>query len=285
MEATALVAEQVTLNSLVQNLVYASGTVGAIIVVVGLLLIEAYERDFGIPVVHAWGMTETAPLGSVAKLKSNAKSLGEDERYRLRSLQGMAPPGLEMRIAGDDGAELPWDGEAVGEVQVRGPWVAGSYYESPDSGTRFTEDGWFKTGDVATMDPSGFMQITDRTKDLIKSGGEWISSVELENAVMAHDAVRECAVIAVPDEKWAERPMAVVVPVEGAGELTLDELHDHLRDRVAGWWLPDHLAFLTELPKTSVGKFDKKVLRAMLADGTLAPSLSGGGGGEAVGAS
>ena len=242
-------------------------------------LIEAYEKDFGLPVLHAWGMTETAPLGSVARLKSNAASLPEADRYHLRAMQGMAPAGIEMRIVGEDGQDLPWDGEAVGEVQVRGPWVAGSYYKAPEGASRFTEDGWFRTGDVAAMDPSGFMRITDRTKDLIKSGGEWISSVELENAVMAHPSVRECAVIAVPDEQWAERPLAVVVPVEDAPPLTLELIHGHLADRVAKWWLPDHLKVVDEIPKTSVGKFDKKVLRAMVADGTL--DLSGGESGAA----
>ncbi|NNF28236.1 MAG: long-chain fatty acid--CoA ligase [Gemmatimonadetes bacterium] len=232
-------------------------------------LIEAYEKEFGIPVLHAWGMTETAPLGTVARLKSNAESLPEEHRYRLRAMQGMAPAGIEMRIVNDEGVHLPWDGEAVGEVEVRGPWVAGSYYNAPDGASRFTEDGWFKTGDVAAMDPSGFMRITDRTKDLIKSGGEWISSVELENAVMAHPGVRECAVVAVPDKQWTERPLAVVVPVEDAPELTLELLHDHLMDRVAKWWLPDHLKVVDEIPKTSVGKFDKKVLRTMVAEGSL----------------
>lgn len=229
-------------------------------------LIEAYERDFGIRVIHAWGMTETAPLGTVSRLKTNQEQLAEDERYEIQAKQGMPPPGVDMRIVDDEGRVLPWDGTSMGEVQVRGPWVAASYYRVPESPS-FTDDGWFRTGDVATMDAHGFMQITDRTKDLIKSGGEWISSVELENAIMAHPSVKECAVIAVPHDKWLERPLAAAVAADD--EISLGDLHAFLEDRVARWWLPDALAWLPELPKTSVGKFDKKSLRRMVADGGI----------------
>ena len=247
-------------------------------------LIEAFEEEFGIPVLHAWGMTETAPLGSIARLKSNASDLPRDERFRLRAKQGMPPPGIDMRIVDDQGVEQPWNGEAVGEVQVRGPWVAGAYYEVPVSSTSFTEDGWFRTGDVASMDRHGFMQITDRTKDLIKSGGEWISSVELENVIMSHPGVRECAVIAIPHEKWSERPLAAAVAVEGEEELPLEALNQFLEGKVARWWLPEAVAWLDELPKTSVGKFDKKALRRMVAEGAIPlPSAVGpSGAGEAA---
>jgi fatty-acyl-CoA synthase len=172
-----------------------------------------------------------------------------------------------LRIVGDDGEEAPWDGVATGELEVRGPWIAASYYSDESGADRF-HDGWLRTGDIASIDEHAFIQITDRSKDVIKSGGEWISSVELENEVMAHPDVIEAAVIAKPDEKWAERPLCCVVVREGA-ELSAKELIEHLRPRVAKWWLPDEFAFVSEVPKTSVGKFDKKVLRANLKDGTL----------------
>jgi fatty-acyl-CoA synthase len=174
---------------------------------------------------------------------------------------------VQLRIVGDDGEEVPWDGVATGELEVRGPWIAASYYSDESGADRF-HDGWLRTGDIASIDEQAFIQITDRSKDVIKSGGEWISSVELENEVMAHPDVIEAAVIAKPDEKWAERPLCCVVVREGA-ELSAEELIEHLRPRVAKWWLPDEFAFVSEVPKTSVGKFDKKVLRANLKDGTL----------------
>jgi fatty-acyl-CoA synthase len=173
---------------------------------------------------------------------------------------------VEARIVDDDGAEVDWDGESTGELEVRGPWIAASYYRD-DSTDKF-DDGWLRTGDIASIDPRGYVRITDRAKDVIKSGGEWISSVELENEIMGHAGVLEAAVIAAPDERWSERPLACVVCEEGA-EVTLDSLREHLSERVAKWWLPDRFAFIDEVPKTSVGKFDKKVLRRRLEDGEL----------------
>jgi fatty-acyl-CoA synthase len=174
--------------------------------------------------------------------------------------------GVELRIVGDDGQPLPWDGEAVGEIEVRGPWVTGAYHLDPDP-EKF-RDGWLRTGDVATVEPNGFVQITDRSKDVIKSGGEWISSVELENALMGHPAVFEAAVVAVPDERWDERPLACVV-LRPEASATPDELRGYLEDKVARWWLPERWAYIDSVPKTSVGKFDKKVLRKQYADGEL----------------
>lgn len=230
-------------------------------------LIEAFEKDFGIRVVHAWGMTETTPLGTISILKSHMADWPEDKQFKVRAKQGMPVTGIEMRIADDMGNILPWDGKAMGEVQVRGPWVVRQYYKTPISPDSFTEDGWFRTGDVATIDPEGYMYITDRTKDLIKSGGEWISSVELENTIMAYPRVIECAVIAVHHPKWQERPLAVVVPTaEAKDDITKDEIVEFLRAKVAKWWLPDDVVFVDELPKTSVGKFSKRTLREQFAD-------------------
>jgi fatty-acyl-CoA synthase len=228
-------------------------------------LIEAYERDFGIRVIHAWGMTETAPLGTVSRLKTNQQDLSEDERYGLRAKQGMPTPGVDMRIVDDEGRVLPWDGRSMGEVQVRGPWVAASYFKVPESPS-FTDDGWFRTGDVATMDGHGFMHITDRTKDLIKSGGEWISSVELENAIMACPGVAEAAVVARPDAKWDERPVAFVVRAGNGDGPAAEQIIEHLSAQFAKWQLPstDDVRFIKQIPRTSVGKFDKKVLCAQL---------------------
>ena len=217
----------------------------------------------GLPLVHAWGMTETSPIATVAI----PRSWHEDGSvFEARLSQGPAVPGVEIRIADSATGEiLPWDGTAFGEVQVRGPWVTGAYVNGADPG-RVTADGWFKTGDVATIDPDGYLRIVDRTKDLIKSGGEWISSVELENAIMAHPKVLEAAVIAIPHTKWQERPVGYVVPrAEFKGSATQEEILDFLRDKVAGWWLPDEIRFIDEIPKTSVGKFDKKVLRTKAA--------------------
>lgn len=231
-------------------------------------LIEDFEKEFGISVLHAWGMTETAPYGTGAHLKSYMADWPEEERYRLRAKQGTPAPCVEVRLVDEQGRILPWDGQSVGELQVRGPWVASAYYNNPEaSAEAWTPDGWFRTGDVATIDEEGFMQITDRTKDLIKSGGEWISSVELENALMAHPKVLEASVIAVAHEKWAERPLAIVVPMaEHKETITKEELIEFLRPRVARWWLPDDIVFVEQIPKTSVGKFDKKVLRQQFAN-------------------
>jgi fatty-acyl-CoA synthase len=226
-------------------------------------LIEAFQARLGVPIVQGWGMTETSPLCAVA-LPPKGAPPAEEMDYRART--GRVVPGVEVRIVDDDGKVLPNDGKAVGEFEVRGPWVTASYYRDP-APERF-HDGWLRTGDVGTLDPKGFMQITDRAKDVIKSGGEWISSVELENALMAHPKVLEAAVIGIPDQRWDERPLACVVPRPGQRPEP-GELEEFLASRVARFWLPDAWAFLDEVPKTSVGKFDKKLLRARYARGEL----------------
>lgn len=231
-------------------------------------LIEGYERELRVNVIQAWGMTELSPLGTVSKLQRHHLGLTEAEQWDIKALQGTPLGGVELRIVSDDGVELPWDGETMGELQARGPWVIRSYFKREPTSEHFTADGWFRTGDVATITPDGYMRITDRTKDLVKSGGEWISTVALEGALMAHDGVLEAAVIAVPDEKWSERPLAVVVrTAEGGADI--DELRRLLGDQFAKFEIPDRFVFVEALPKTSVGKFDKKVLRAQVADGTL----------------
>ncbi len=229
-------------------------------------LIEAFEKRFGIRIAHAWGMTEMTPLGTVANLKSYMESWPDEERFAVRAKQGMPVVGVEIRAVDEQGREVLWDGKTMGELQVRGPWVIRAYYNDPRTAEAF-QDGWFRTGDVVTIDPEGYIQIVDRTKDLIKSGGEWISSVDLENALMAHPKVLEAAVIAVPHPKWQERPLAVVVPrPEFKEDLTKEELLEFLRPRFAKWWLPDDIVFVEAIPKTSVGKFDKKVLREQFKD-------------------
>jgi fatty-acyl-CoA synthase len=228
-------------------------------------LSEAYREKLGLPILHAWGMTETSPLGSVCRIKSTLADLPESEQADFRATQGIVTPLMECRIV-ETGTtdELPWDGEARGELQVAGPWVARSYYNDEREGDAFTDDGWLRTGDVATITPEGYIRLVDRTKDLVKSGGEWISSVELENEIMAHPSVREAAVIAVPDERWGERPLACVVAEDGA-DLDADGLREFLSDRVAKWWIPERVEFIDEVPKTSVGKFSKKTLRERFA--------------------
>ena len=223
------------------------------------VLMESMDL-LGLRILHAWGMTETSPLGSVARVPAG---LPAEDELRLRLTQGRVAPGVEIRISDPaTGEELPWDGVAFGEIQVRGPWIARGYHNGYDP-DKLTEDGWFRTGDVARIDPEGYIQIVDRTKDVIKSGGEWISSVELENAVMAHPKILEAAVIGLPHPKWDERPVVYAVArPEFKGQVTQEEVIDFLRDKVAKWWLPDEVRFIDEVPKTSVGKFDKKVLRA-----------------------
>jgi fatty-acyl-CoA synthase len=222
-------------------------------------LMESMDA-LGLRMLHAWGMTETSPLGSVARPRSGTKP--EDE-LNARLTQGPISPGVEIRISDPaTGEELPWDGVAFGEIQVRGPWIARGYHNGYDPG-KLTEDGWFRTGDVAKITPEGYIEIVDRTKDVIKSGGEWISSVELENAIMSHPKIMEAAVIGLAHPKWDERPIAYAVPKpEFKGKVTQEEVIDFLKDKVAKWWLPDEVRFIDEVPKTSVGKFDKKVLRA-----------------------
>jgi fatty-acyl-CoA synthase len=221
---------------------------------------EGMDRH-GIPVLHAWGMTETSPVASLAHVKSHLKT-GGDQEFQVRLKQGIIAPGVDLRLANvETGAAVPWDGHSVGEIQVRGPWITGSYYRGADV-ERFTKDGWLRTGDVANIDPEGYIQIVDRTKDLVKSGGEWISSVELESTIMGHPKVLEAAVIGIPHPKWVERPAAyVVAKPDFKGKVTAEEILEFLRPRVAKWWLPDEVHFVDEIPKTSVGKFDKKVLR------------------------
>ena len=230
-------------------------------------LIEAYERDFDVNVVHAWGMTELSPIGSVAKLQTRHADLDAAERWDIKAKQGYFVPGVDARIVGEDGGELPWDGQTMGELQVRGYWVAGQYFKMDDDADHFTDDGWFRTGDVGTVDADGYMTITDRTKDLVKSGGEWISSVDLENRLMSHPDVREAAVIAIPDDTWGERPLAVLVPLDG--DVDAAALNAWLLERFPKFWLPDRYVSVAEIPKTGVGKMDKKVLRQRYSKGDL----------------
>ena len=226
-------------------------------------LMKAYQERHDIYVLQGWGMTETSPLGSVAHPPAG---LDPDESFRHRVTQGRVVCSIQARLVGPDGTVQPWDGQAVGEVEVRGPWVAGSYYRD-DSPEKF-DDGWLRTGDVGTLSPNGYLTLTDRAKDVIKSGGEWISSVELENQLMAHPAVKEASVVAIPDEKWGERPLATVVVKEGAS-VTVEDLRGYLEGSVAHWQVPERWAFVSEVPKTSVGKFDKKVIRSRYAAGEL----------------
>jgi fatty-acyl-CoA synthase len=225
---------------------------------------RAFQDRHDVRIMQAWGMTETSPIAAVARPPEGCE---EEEHWRYRAATGKIVPLVETRIVDDEGQEVPWDGEATGEIEVRGPWIASDYFNDPAGPEKF-RDGWLRTGDIASIDPEGFVRISDRAKDLIKSGGEWISSVELENALMSHPSVVEAAVIAKPDERWTERPLACVVLAEGA-ECSPEELCDHLQDQVAKWWIPDEFAFIDEVPKTSVGKFDKKVLRKRLAEGEL----------------
>ena len=224
-------------------------------------LIRAFARH-GVWIVQGWGMTETSPLATTS-VRDDRRS--EPERFRRAAMAGVPVPLVELRIRGDDGADAPWNGQAVGEIQVRGPFITGSYHRVAPTEDKFTDDGWLRTGDVASMDELGFVRITDRTKDLIKSGGEWISSVDLENAIMSHPKVAEAAVVGVKHSKWDERPLACVVLKQGE-TATAEEILEHLKPLVAKWWLPDAVEFIDEVPKTSVGKFSKKDLRAKFAE-------------------
>jgi fatty-acyl-CoA synthase len=227
-------------------------------------LMKDFEERHRVRIFQAWGMTETSPVAAYSRPLERE----HDESYwEERARQGRPLPWVELRLVDDAGSEVPWDGEATGEIEVRGPWIAARYFRD-ESGDEKFDAGWLRTGDIAAVDPQGSVQITDRAKDVIKSGGEWISSVELENELMSHPDVVEAAVIAKPDERWAERPLCCVVLREGAST-TGEELVEHLRGRVVKWWLPDEFAFIVEVPKTSVGKFDKKVLRRKLSEGTL----------------
>ncbi|PSP97692.1 fatty-acid--CoA ligase [Halobacteriales archaeon QS_5_70_17] len=229
-------------------------------------MIEWFDER-GVELLHAWGMTEMGPIGSVAHLKSGLEDADRETQLEKRSKQGLMTPGLEFRVVDDDGEEVPWNGEDFGELWVRGPSVTTEYFERPEADEEDFEDGWLKTGDVVTVDEDGYIKIVDRAKDVIKSGGEWISSVELENAIMAHEDVSEATVIGVPHEKWQERPVAFVVPVEGADQAAVEKgVMDLLADEYPDWWLPDDVVFIEEVPKTATGKFSKKDLREEYAD-------------------
>jgi fatty-acyl-CoA synthase len=222
-------------------------------------MIRAFDERHGLSVLHAWGMTETDPVATVCHLTGELLEAPEEEQYKYRAKQGFPLPFIEIRARGDEGF-IPWDGEAMGELEVRGPWVASSYFNTGEGADKFTEDGWFKTGDIVTIEPRGYVEIRDRDKDLVKSGGEWISSVDLENAIMGHEAVAEAAVIAIPHEKWDERPLAVVVLKDGE-EATAEDLLSHLEGDFAKWQLPDAVEFVDEIPRTATGKFLKMELR------------------------
>ena len=222
-------------------------------------LMEGFRNDFGVWITHAWGMTETTPLGSLGGIKPHLQNLPAEEELRYRLKQGTPAPFVEVRIVDAAGKELPWDGVAFGELQIRGPWIIKGYHNDPRSAECF-QDGWFRTGDVSTIDPEGYLQLVDRTKDVVKSGGEWISSVDLENAIMMHPGVLEAAVVGIAHPKWEERPLACVVPKPGI-TLTTGDIIASIKDRFATWWLPSDVIFIESVPKTSVGKFDKKVLR------------------------
>jgi fatty-acyl-CoA synthase len=229
-------------------------------------MIETYEKKYGLKIIHAWGMTEMSPLGTVGQLKSYHQNLPEAEQFALRAKQGLPVPGVEVRAIDVMGAEVPWDGKAFGELEVRGPWIASSYYNDERTAGQW-HDGWFRTGDVVNIDPEGYVQLVDRTKDLVKSGGEWISSQDLENAIMSHPKVLEAAVIAVAHPKWQERPLALVVPKpDYKDSLTKEEIYAHLAPKFTTMYLPDDIVFIDAVPKTSVGKFNKKVLREQFKD-------------------
>jgi len=238
-------------------------------------MMHAFQDRHSIEIVHGWGMTEMSPVGTLA-VPPKSLVVGTEEYWSYREKQGRLLFGVDGRLMGPDGSEQPWDAESVGELEVRGPWVTGSYYlngseddtDRTEMTAKYSGDGWLRTGDVGALTKDGFLVLTDRAKDVIKSGGEWISSVDLENVIMAHPDVREASVVGVPDEKWGERPLASVVLVEGSSA-TADELSAFLDGKVARWQVPERWAFIDEVPKTSVGKFDKKVIRRRYADGEL----------------
>ncbi|MGZ4650505.1 MAG: long-chain fatty acid--CoA ligase [Kineosporiaceae bacterium] len=238
-------------------------------------LSEGFRAAIGLPITQGWGMTETSPVGSLSVLHTQHDALSEDQRADVRARQGQALPLVELRIADPESGELlPWDDEATGELQAAGPWIAKAYYHRENDAS-FTEDGWLRTGDVAAMDRYGYFRLVDRTKDLIKSGGEWIVSLELENAILQNPKVLEAAVIGIPHEKWGERPLACVV-VQPGETLTAEEVLAPLSERVAKWWVPDAVEFIDEVPKTSVGKPWKLALRQRFHDYTW-PTMAGSG--------
>ena len=229
-------------------------------------LSEGYREQTGLPILQAWGMTETSPIAAVCHIKSTLDHLDDEAKADLRTSVGLVAPGVDFRVVDpESGEELLWDGESRGELQVQGPWVARTYYNDERAAESFTDDGWLRTGDVATVNSEGYISLVDRTKDLIKSGGEWVSSVELENEIMAHPDVIEAAVIGVASTKWGERPMACVVAAEGT-TVSAEDILIWLKDRVPKWWMPDRVEFIDEVPKTSVGKFSKQTLRDRFTD-------------------
>ncbi|WP_207635146.1 long-chain fatty acid--CoA ligase [Thermaerobacter marianensis] len=231
-------------------------------------MIRGFQERHGLRVVHGWGMTETSPVGTISRLPADLAGAPADVQYEVRAKQGRPLPLVEIRARNEQGI-VPWDGQTMGELEIRGPWIAAAYYNAPEAADRWTDDGWLRTGDIVTIDPRGFVEIKDRDKDLVKSGGEWISSVALENELMAHPAVAEAAVIAVHHPKWQERPLAVVVLKEGH-TATKEELIEFLRPKFAKWWLPDDVVFVPEIPRTSTGKFLKAALRERFRDHLVA---------------
>jgi fatty-acyl-CoA synthase len=227
--------------------------------------VRAFEVRHGIQIVQAWGMTETAPLGSVSRPPSELDDADEDARFAWRARQGRPAPLVDIRARGESGVLVPWDDHSMGELEVRGPWVAGAYYPGDEATDRWTDDGWFRTGDVVTIGPTGCLTIQDRAKDLVKSGGEWISTVALESALIEHPGVAEAVVVAVPHPRWGERPVAVIVPTPGCAP-TIDDLRAHLAPKVAKWWLPDAVVHVESLPRTGTGKYQKNIVRAAHTD-------------------
>ena len=227
--------------------------------------VRAFDARHGVQIVHAWGMTETAPLGSASRVPSELADAPTDARYAWRARQGRPAPLVEIRGRGENGALIPWDDHTMGELEVRGPWVAGGYYPGNEAPDRWTDDGWFRTGDIVTITATGCLSIQDRAKDLVKSGGEWIRTVALESALVEHPGVSEAVVVAVPHARWGERPLAVIVPTPGCAP-TIDDLRTHLAPRVAKWWLPDGVVHVESLPRTGTGKYQKNLVRAAYKD-------------------
>jgi fatty-acyl-CoA synthase len=244
-------------------------------------MIEGFEERHGLNILHSWGMTELCPLGTVGAMPQRLASGPKEDKYAYKSKQGRPCPLVEIRARNENG-EVPWDGQSMGELEVRGPWIASGYYHRPDAQTSFTEDGWFRTGDIVAIDKYGTLHLQDRAKDVIKSGGEWISSVALENALMGHPAVAEAAVIPALHPKWAERPLAIVV-LKKEQQATPSELLDFIKPQFAKWWLPDAIAFANEIPRTSAGKFMKTALREKYGDYYARPENAECGSSTAVG--
>jgi acyl-CoA synthetase (AMP-forming)/AMP-acid ligase II len=234
-------------------------------------MLRTFQDEYGVEVIHAWGMTEMSPLGTLSKLTWEQSQRSPDEQRKLREKQGHVIYGVDMKIVGPDGSDLPWDGVAFGDLHVRGPWVIDRYFRKDDSPL---VDGWFPTGDVATIDSDSFLHITDRSKDVIKSGGEWISSIDVENVAIAHPAVSEAACVACSHPKWTERPLLVVVKRKGV-EVTRDELIAFYEGKVAKWWIPDDVVFVDDLPHTATGKLQKLRLREMYRDYVLPSAMEG----------